>query len=74
MAIVGIGGDYYPGRLTGYLGDPNAAAYFIAVLGVIAIFFCDDRTKVRVAVAIPILAGLVLCYFANRPACGRRSR
>ncbi|RYC05846.1 hypothetical protein [Nocardioides zhouii] len=62
MAIVGIGGDYYPGRLTGYLGDPNAGAYFIAVLGVIAIYFCDDRLKVRVFFAIPIVAGLILCY------------
>ena len=58
----GIGGDYYPGRITGYLGDPNAGAYFIAVLGIIAVFFCDDRWKVRLAVAVPIVAGLVLSY------------
>lgn len=62
LAVVGIGGDYYPGRLTGYLGDPNAGAYFIAILGILAIYFCDERLKVRVAFAIPILAGLVLCY------------
>ncbi|RYB92352.1 hypothetical protein EUA06_05190 [Nocardioides glacieisoli] len=62
MAIVGIGGDFYPGRLTGFLGDPNAGAYFIAALGVIAVFFADDRLKVRVAIAIPILTGLWLCY------------
>ncbi|GAA5108111.1 hypothetical protein GCM10023339_06780 [Alloalcanivorax gelatiniphagus] len=62
MALVGIGGDTYPGRLTGFLGDPNAGAYFIATLGVVAIFFCDDRWKVRLAVAVPIVAGLVLTY------------
>ncbi|NPD03923.1 hypothetical protein HN031_04390 [Nocardioides sp. zg-1308] len=62
LAVVGIGGDYYPGRLTGYLGDPNAGAYFIAVLGVLAVFFCDDRWKVRLAVAVPVVAGLVLSY------------
>lgn len=62
LALVKIGGDYYPGRLTGYLGDPNAGAYFIAVLGIIAVFFCDDRWKVRLAVAAPILGGLVLTY------------
>ena len=62
LAIVGIGGDYYPGRLTGFLGDPNAGAYFIAVLGVLAIFFCDERWKVRLAVAVPIVGGLVLTY------------
>lgn len=62
MATVGIGGDYYPGRITGFLGDPNAGAYFIAVLGVLAIFFCDDRWKVRLVVAVPIVAGLALTY------------
>jgi hypothetical protein len=62
LALVGIGGDTYPGRLTGYLGDPNAGAFFIAVLGVLAVAFCDDRWKVRVALAVPLLAGLVLCF------------
>lgn len=62
LAIVGIGGDYYPGRLTGFLGDPNAGAYFIAVLGPLAVFFCDERWRVRLAVSVPIVAGLVLCF------------
>ncbi|MCF6376271.1 hypothetical protein L2K70_01495 [Nocardioides KLBMP 9356] len=62
LAIVKVGGDYYPGRLTGYLADPNAGAYFIAVVGILAIFFCDDRAKVRIAVAVPIVVGLVLVY------------
>lgn len=62
LAIVGIGGDYYPGRLTGFLGDPNAGAYFIAVLGPLAVFFCDERLRVRLAVAAPIVVGLVLCF------------
>lgn len=62
LATVGIGGDSYPGRLTGYLGDPNAGAFFIAVLGVLAVYFSDDRWKVRLAVAVPIVAGLALSY------------
>lgn len=62
LAVVGIGGDTYPGRLTGYLADPNAGAYFIAVLGVLAVFFCDQRWKVRLAVAVPVVGGLVLTY------------
>jgi hypothetical protein len=62
LAVVGVGGDTYPGRLTGYLGDPNAGAFFIAVLGVLAVMFSDDRWKVRVAVAVPLLAGLVLTF------------
>ena len=62
LALVGIGGDTYPGRLTGFLSDPNAGAYFIAVLGLLAVFFCDDRWKVRLALAAPLLAGLVLTY------------
>ena len=62
LAAVRIGGDYYPGRLTGFMGDPNAAAYFLAVLGLPAVFVADRRTSVRVALAIPILGGLVLTY------------
>ena len=62
LAVAGIGGNTYPGRLTGYLGDPNAGAYFIVVLGVLGIFFCDDRLKVRLVVAAPLVAGLVLTY------------
>lgn len=62
LAMLKVGGDFYPGRLTGYLADPNAGAYFIAVVGIIAIFFCDDRLKVRVVVGIPIITGLVLVY------------
>ena len=61
LAVVGIGGDTYEGRLTGFLGDPNAGAYFIAVLGTLAVFFCDERWRVRAAVAVPVVAGLALC-------------
>lgn len=62
LALVGLGGSTYAGRLTGFLADPNAGAYFIVVLGMVAIFFCDERWKVRAAVAAPLLAGLVLTY------------
>ena len=62
LALAGIGGAAYEGRLTGFLADPNAGAYFIAVLGTLAIVFCDERWKVRAAVAVPIVAGLVLSY------------
>ena len=41
--------------------DPNAGAYFIVVLGILAIFFCDDRWKVRSRRG-PDSAGLVLSY------------
>ena len=64
MALAGIGGDAYSGRLTGYLADPNAAAYFLVVLGVIAIFFADERWKVRAVLGVPILVGLVLTYLS----------
>ena len=62
LAMFKIGGDYYPGRLTGFLGDPNAAAYFLAAMGIPAIFFADRRASVRVALAIPVLGGLLLTY------------
>jgi O-antigen ligase len=63
LGLAGVGADGgYTGRLTGFLADPNAGAYFLAVLGVLAIFFVDDRWQVRLAVAVPILGGLVLTY------------
>lgn len=63
LAVVGIGGSSgYEGRLTGFLGDPNAGAYFLAVLGTLGIFFADDRWRVRLAIAVPIVGGLVLTY------------
>lgn len=62
LAVVGVGGDSYPGRLTGFLGDPNAGAYFISVLGILAIFFSDDRWRVRLVIAVPITLGLALTF------------
>jgi hypothetical protein len=62
MGLAVIGGSAYSGRLTGFLSDPNAGAYFLAVLGTLAIFFCDERAKVRLVVAVPVVAGLVLSY------------
>jgi hypothetical protein len=62
MALVGIGGSAYTGRLTGFLSDPNAGAYFIVTLGILAVFYADDRWKVRLLVAVPIAVGLVLSY------------
>ena len=59
---VGIGGDSYAGRLTGYLGDPNAGAFFIVTLGVLAVGFADERRRVRLLIAAPLIAGLVLTY------------
>lgn len=58
----GVGGDYYPGRLTGYLADPNAGAFFIAVLGTLAVGFADERRRIRLLIAAPLIAGLVLTY------------
>lgn len=62
LAMAGVPAGAYEGRLTGYLADPNAGAYFIAVLGVLAVFFADDRWTVRLTLAAPIVAGLVLSY------------
>jgi hypothetical protein len=62
LGLAGLGGGTYVGRLTGYLGDPNAGAFFIAVLGILAVFFSDPRWKVRLVIAVPIVAGLILTY------------
>jgi O-antigen ligase len=58
----GIGGDTYDGRLTGFLGDPNAGALFIVTLGALVVGFADDRRRVRLVLAAPLIAGLVLTY------------
>lgn len=59
---IGVGGDTYAGRLTGFLADPNAAAFFIVSLGALAVGFADERGKVRLLIAAPLIAGLVLTY------------
>lgn len=63
LGLVGVGAAAgYTGRLTGFFGDPNAGAYFLAVLGALGIFFADDRWRVRAALAVPVLGGLVLTF------------
>jgi hypothetical protein len=62
LATLDIGNSAYEDRLTGFLADPNSGAYFIVVHGTLAVFFCDDRWLVRIAVAVPLLVGLVLCF------------
>lgn len=62
LAQIGIGGDTYPGRLTGYLSDPNAGAFFIVALGALAIGFADSRLRIRLLIAAPLIAGLLLTY------------
>jgi hypothetical protein len=59
---VGIGGDTYPGRLTGFLADPNAGAFFLVTLGALVVGFADDRRRVRLFLAAPLIAGLVVTY------------
>lgn len=59
---VGVGGDTYAGRLTGFLADPNAAAFFIVSLGALAVGYADERSRVRLFLAVPLIAGLVLTY------------
>ena len=61
-ATVTIGASAYSGRITGFLADPNAGAYFIVTLGTLAIGFAG-RTRVLAAmIAIPIVAGEIMSY------------
>lgn len=59
---LGVGGDTYSGRLTGFLADPNAGAFFIVALGALAVGFADQRGRVRLVIATPLIAGLMLTY------------
>ena len=62
LSQVGIGGDTYPGRLTGFLSDPNAGAFFIVSLGALVVGFVDHRRRVRLLLAVPLITALVLTY------------
>lgn len=60
LALAGIGGDRYAGRLTGFFGDPNVAAFQLVVLGALAIGFSRGRWRMALLLAIPVL--VVLTY------------
>lgn len=60
--VATLGSSSYEGRLTGFLGDPNAGAYFIVTLGVLAIGFAGRTRVVTAMIALPIVAGQVLSY------------
>jgi hypothetical protein len=51
------GGVGYVGRLTGYLGDPNAAGFYVLVLGLVACAYMGRRTQTLafLACATPLL-------------------
>jgi hypothetical protein len=61
LAMVGIGGNYYPGRLTGFFGDPNVAAFYLAVLSPLVIGFVQPpRMRLIFMCVLPL--GLFLTY------------
>lgn len=60
--VATLGASTYEGRLTGFLSDPNAGAYFIVTLGTLAIGFVGHQRVQALVVAAPILAGQILSY------------
>ena len=61
MSIAGFGPDNYAGRLTGYLGDPNAGGYVVAVLGLVALGL-GPRGRFRWLLIFLALSAVVLTY------------
>lgn len=61
-ATATLGSSAYAGRITGFLSDPNAGAYFIVTLGTLAIGFAGGTRVITLLIAIPIVAGQVLSY------------
>lgn len=61
-AVATLGISSYDGRITGFLADPNAGAYFIVTLGVLAIGFSSGSRTVTALIAIPVVVGQVLSY------------
>ena len=68
VAVIGAGASSAsvatttPAGSPAILGDPNAGAYFIAVLGVLAIFFADAGSRARPSRRSAIVGRLVLTY------------
>lgn len=56
-----FGGIAYSGRLTGYMGDPNAAGFYMLVLGLVACAFMGSRRQVLLFL-IPAVPLLVLTW------------
>lgn len=61
-ATATLGSSAYADRITGFLSDPNAGAYFIVTLGTLAIGFAGGTRVITLLIAIPIVAGQVLSY------------
>lgn len=61
LGAIGMGGSTYAGRLTGFFGDPNAAAYYLTVLGPIAAAQLTP-SWLRRTLLVLLAAVLVLTY------------
>lgn len=61
MSLAGFGPDNYVGRLTGYLGDPNAGGYVVAVLGLAALGL-GSRGRLRYLLILLTVTAVVLTY------------
>jgi hypothetical protein len=59
--LFGVTSYGYEGRLTGWFGDPNAAAYFLAVLGVLAVGWAGNRRLSGILLA-GLLVAVVLTF------------
>lgn len=60
VSVAGAGNGYV-GRLDGLIGDPNAAAYYLLVLGLVVMAYCS-RTLVAVLFGLFTAVSVVLTY------------
>lgn len=59
QGVVTWGAGTYSGRLTGWLGDPNAAGYYVLVLG-LCYLSIEHRRRRRIVIAAILLVLIVL--------------
>lgn len=59
LALFKIGGDAYPGRLTGFFGDPNVAGMILTVLGPLIISHLTHRRH-QVIVGLVLFTGVLM--------------
>jgi O-antigen ligase len=60
-ATVGLGNAGYQGRLTGLLGDPNLAGYYLVALGAVASAHIADR-RLRLVLLAFVAVAVVLTF------------
>ncbi|RLV47639.1 hypothetical protein D9V37_15870 [Nocardioides mangrovicus] len=62
LSLARIGPNAYAGRLTGYLGDPNAGGYVVSALGAVAIGLLVVRPRLRQVLMLLVPLAIIMTF------------